>query len=59
MLALNASMMQIDERTLGKSKASIRAKVPIILALFNGQGGRMMLYRPGEEPEIAPPAWGR
>lgn len=54
-LALNASMMQIYERTLEKFKASIRAEVPIILALFNGQGGRMMLYRPGKEPEIAPP----
>ena len=30
------------------------AKHPIILALFSGAGGRMILYRPGQPPEEAP-----
>jgi hypothetical protein len=33
----------------------MRDKVPIILALFTGQGGQMILYRPGRDPEVAPP----
>ena len=33
----------------------MRDRVPIILALFSGQGGQMILYRPGQAPEVAPP----
>jgi hypothetical protein len=54
-LALNASMMQLYETSLVKFIANMRAQVPIILALFTGAGGQMMLYRPGQEPEVAPP----
>ena len=54
-LALNASMMQFYEISLVKFIANMRAQVPIILALFTGEGGQMMLYRPGQEPEVAPP----
>lgn len=54
-LALNASMMQIYDASLEKFKAQIRRSVPIILAMFNGKGGSMLLYRPGEEVEVAPP----
>ena len=53
-LALNASMMTLYDETLEKYKRNLRDRVPIILALFSGQGGRMILYRPGQEPEIAP-----
>src|SRR5690242_18213284 len=33
---------------------NIMADHPIILALFSGAGGRMILYRPGKPPEEAP-----
>ena len=54
MLALNASMMGIYDESLQKFTANIRQHSPIILSMFTGQGGRMMLFRPGREPEIAP-----
>jgi len=54
-LALNASMMTLYDETLEKYKRNMRDRVPIILALFSGQGGRMILYRPGQDPEVAPP----
>ncbi|MBL8799901.1 MAG: hypothetical protein JNM56_38825 [Planctomycetia bacterium] len=54
-LALNTSMMQFYEASLLKFKQNMRDRVPIILALFSGQGGQMILYRPGQPPEVAPP----
>jgi hypothetical protein len=54
-LALNSSMMTLYEHSLVKFKQNIRDQVPIILALFTGQGGQFILYRPGQAPEIAPP----
>ncbi len=54
-LALNAAMMTHYEHSLAKFKQTMRDKVPIILALFTGQGGQMILYRPGRPPEVAPP----
>jgi hypothetical protein len=54
-LALNSSMMRLYDESLEKFKRNLRDKVPIILALFTGQGGRMILYRPGQAPEEAPP----
>jgi hypothetical protein len=55
MLTLNSSMMTLYDETLDKYKRNMRDRVPIILALFSGQGGNMILYRPGHEPEVAPP----
>ena len=54
-LALNSSMMRLYEESLEKFKQNMRDRVPIILALFTGQGGQMILYRPGHAPEVAPP----
>src|SRR5262245_18847329 len=54
-LALNASMIRIYDDSLIKFKQNMRDHVPIILALFTGQGGQMILYRPGHAPEVAPP----
>ena len=54
-LALNASMMRFYEDSLATFKRNMRGRVPIILALFTGQGGQMILYRPGHGPEVAPP----
>jgi hypothetical protein len=54
-LALNASMMTLYDATLEKYKRNMRDRVPIILALFTGQGGQLILYRPGHEPLVAEP----
>lgn len=54
-LALNDSMLQLYETSLIKFKQNMRDQVPIILALFSGQGGQMILYPPGEPAEVAPP----
>lgn len=54
-LALNASMMRLYDESLEMFKQNMRDRVPIILALFTGQGGQMILYRPGHPPEVAPP----
>jgi hypothetical protein len=54
-LALNSSMLRLYDESLAKFKQNMRDRVPIILALFTGQGGQMTLYRPGHAPEVAPP----
>src|SRR5262245_24674473 len=54
-LALNSSMMRLYDESLETFKRNMRDRVPIILALFTGQGGQMILYRPGHAPEVAPP----
>lgn len=54
-LALNTSMLSLYDASLAKSMQNIRDQVPIILALFTGEGGQMILYPPGEPPEVAPP----
>ena len=54
-LALNSSMMRFYEDSLTKFKQNMRDRVPIILALFTGQGGQLILFRPGQPAEFAPP----
>jgi hypothetical protein len=54
-LTLNSSMMALYDTTLAIFKQNMRNQVPIILALFSGEGGQMILYRPGKAPEFAPP----
>lgn len=54
-LALNSSMLRLYDESLERFKKNMRDRVPIILALFSGQGGQMTLYRPGCAPEVAPP----
>jgi hypothetical protein len=54
-LALNSSMMAIYDEALARYKQNMRDRVPIILALFSGAGGEFILYRPGQEPLVAPP----
>jgi hypothetical protein len=53
-LALNDSMMGFYDESLETFKQNMRDRVPIIMALFTGQGGQMILYRPGQAPEVAP-----
>jgi hypothetical protein len=50
LLALDTSMMNIYEDALSKYKQKMRAQSPMILALFSETGGRMILYRPGQQP---------
>lgn len=54
-LALNSSMLTLYDASLEKFKQNLLDRAPVILALFSGQGGKMILYRPGHAPEIAPP----
>jgi hypothetical protein len=54
-LALNTSMMGLYDTSLETFKQNMRDQVPIIVALFSGQGGQMSLYRPGKAPEVAAP----
>ena len=54
-LALNTSMLSLYDASLAKSMQNMRDQVPIILALFTGEGGQMILYPPGQPPEVAPP----
>jgi hypothetical protein len=51
---LNHSMFTIYDNSLEIYQKNIRARVPLIMALFSGKGGRFILYRPGQEPLEAP-----
>lgn len=54
-LQLNTSMFALYESAGMTFRRNILAKHPVILALFSGAGGRMILYRPGQAPTEAPP----
>ena len=54
LLQLNASMFDLYGNAAGIFRRNILAKHPVILALFTGAGGRMILYRPGQAPLDAP-----
>ena len=51
---LNESMFNIYDNSLAVYQKNIRARVPLIMGLFSGKGGRFILYRPGQEPLEAP-----
>ena len=53
-LQLNTSMFALYDAAAKTFQENIMARHPIILALFSGAGGRMILYRPGKPPEEAP-----
>jgi hypothetical protein len=53
-LQLNTSMFALYDSAGMTFRKNILAKHPIILALFSGGGGRMILYRPGQAPIDAP-----
>jgi len=54
MLALNTGMFELYGNAAKIFQKNILSKHPVILALFSGAGGRMMLYRPGMAPLDAP-----
>jgi hypothetical protein len=53
-LQLNTSMFSLYENAGMTFRNNLLAKHPVILALFSGAGGRMILYRPGKPPMDAP-----
>ncbi len=54
MLALNTAMFGLYEDSGRIFKRNLLAQHPVILALFNGAGGRFILYKPGAAPVEAP-----
>lgn len=54
-LQLNTTMFSLYENAGMAFRKNILDKHPVILALFSGAGGRMILYRPGQPPTEAPP----
>lgn len=53
-LQLNVSMFTLYDNAARTFRRNIMARHPIILALFSGAGGRMILYKPGQPPLEAP-----
>jgi hypothetical protein len=54
-LALNTAMFDLYGDAGKIFQKNILSNHPMILALFSGAGGRMILYRPGMAPTEAPP----
>ena len=54
MLALNTGMFELYGDAAKIFQKNILSKHPVILGLFSGAGGRMILYRPGMAPMDAP-----
>jgi hypothetical protein len=53
-LQLNTTMFELYGDAAQIFKKNILAKHPVILGLFSGAGGRLILYRPGMPPLDAP-----
>ena len=53
-LALNTGMFELYGNAAKIFQKNILDKHPVILGLFSGAGGRMILYRPGKPPLDAP-----
>jgi hypothetical protein len=53
-LALNTGMFELYGDAAKIFQKNILSKHPVILGLFSGAGGRMILYRPGMPPMDAP-----
>src|SRR5580704_9557220 len=54
-LALDLAMFGYYDEALGIFKKNILAQHPVIMALFSGAGGKLILYRPGQTPLNAEP----
>lgn len=52
-LKLNTDMMMLYDGALKDAQSDLVREHPVILALFTGQGGQMILYRPGQPPLVA------
>ena len=54
MLALNTGMFELYGDASKIFQKNILSKHPVILGLFSGAGGKLILYRPGKPPVEAP-----
>ena len=54
LLQLDIGMFTLYDRASNIYRRNILAKHPIILAMFSNEGGRLMLFRPGQAPIDAP-----
>lgn len=54
-IELNNVMFGIYDNNLKRFIRNLREQNPIIIGLFNGDGGSMILYPPGKAPIVAPP----
>lgn len=52
-LKLNTDMMQLYDGALKNAQSDLLKANPVILALFTSQGGKMILYRDGQQPLVA------
>ncbi len=53
--ALNEGMFPIYESRIALYKKHLRDRIPLIMGLFSGDGGRFILYPPGKDSIEAPP----
>src|SRR5262245_47918384 len=53
-LQLDIGMFSLYDRASNIYRRNLLAKHPIILAMFTNEGGRLMLFRPGQDPIDAP-----
>src|SRR3984885_12940815 len=53
-LALNAGMFELYGDASKIFQSNILSQHPVILGLFSGDGGKFILYRPGQAPLDAP-----
>ena len=53
-LRLNDTKFSLYAKSARVFRENILGRHPVILALFSGSGGRMILYRPGQAPTDAP-----
>ena len=53
-IQLNHNMFPVYDAAIESFKKKVLKEHPVILALFSGTGGRMILYRPGQAPLEAP-----
>jgi hypothetical protein len=52
-LKLDSAMNELYATTLTYSKHNLREQFPILIVLFSGQGGQMILYPAGKPPIVA------
>src|SRR5579863_8937120 len=52
---LDSAMLSIYDARIEMFKKHLRERVPVIMALFSGAGGRLILYPPGKDQIEAPP----
>jgi hypothetical protein len=52
-LKLNSAMNELHATALTYSMRNFREQFPILVGLFTGQGGQMILYPPGKPPVVA------